>query len=86
VLVFSRTTGFRHNSIPDAIVAVRALGDQSGFQVDATEDPSVFTDASLPGYSAVIFLLRRKMANWIRRATWFVNFNPNVCAPCRCQS
>jgi type 1 glutamine amidotransferase len=57
VLVFSRTTGFRHDSIPDAINAVRALGDQHGFQVDATEDPSVFTDASLAGYSAVMFLL-----------------------------
>jgi type 1 glutamine amidotransferase len=57
VLVFSRTTGFRHDSIPDAIAAVRALGDQHGFLVDATEDPSVFTDATLAGYSAVIFLL-----------------------------
>jgi cytochrome c len=57
VLVFSRTTGFRHDSIPDAIAAVLALGDQHGFGVDATEDPSVFTDATLAGYSAVIFLL-----------------------------
>ena len=57
VLVFSRTTGFRHDSIADAISAVRALGDQNGFLLDATEDPSVFTDATLAGYSAVIFLL-----------------------------
>ena len=47
----------RHDSIPDAIAAVRALGDQNGFLVDATEDPSVFTDSGLAGYSAVIFLL-----------------------------
>lgn len=57
VLVFSRTTGFRHDSIPDAIAAVRALGDQNRFGVDASEDPSVFTDSRLAGYSAVIFLL-----------------------------
>ena len=57
VLVFSRTAGFRHDSIPDAIAAVRALGDQNGFLVDATEDPSVFTDSVLAGYGAVIFLL-----------------------------
>jgi type 1 glutamine amidotransferase len=57
VLVFSRTAGFRHDSIPDAIAAVRALGDQNGFGVDATEDPSVFTDSGLAGYGAVIFLL-----------------------------
>src|SRR5437870_8481990 len=57
VLVFSRTAGFRHDSIPDAIAAVRTLGEQSGFLVDATEDPSVFTDSGLAGYSAVSFLL-----------------------------
>jgi len=57
VLVFSRTAGFRHDSIPDAIAAVRALGDQNGFLVDATEDPSVFTDSGLAGYNAVSFLL-----------------------------
>src|SRR6476620_9068826 len=56
VLVFSRTAGFRHDSIPDAIAAVRTLGDQNGFFVDATEDPSVFTDSGLAGYGAVIFL------------------------------
>ncbi len=57
VLVFSRTAGFRHDSIPDAIAAVRTLGDQNGFVVDATEDPIVFTDSGLADYSAVSFLL-----------------------------
>ena len=38
VLVFSRTAGFRHDSIPDGIAAVRQLGQQNGFDVDATED------------------------------------------------
>jgi cytochrome c len=56
VLIFSRTTGFRHDSIPDAIAAIRALGAQRGFQVDATEDPTAFTDAGLAAYGAVIFL------------------------------
>ena len=57
LLVFSRTAGFRHDSIPDAVAAVGRLGDQNGFLVDATEDPSVFTDAGLADYSAVSFLL-----------------------------
>jgi type 1 glutamine amidotransferase len=57
VLVFSRTAGFRHDSIPDAIAAIRALGDQNGFLVDATEDPTVFTNSGLAAYSAVSFLL-----------------------------
>ena len=57
VLAFSRTAGFRHESIPDAVQAVRVLGDQHGFRVDATEDPSVFTDVGLAPYNAVLFLL-----------------------------
>src|SRR5437762_730525 len=57
VLVFTRTTGFRHESIPDAIAAVRRLGTENGFPVDATEDPSAFTDVHLAPYRAVLFLL-----------------------------
>jgi type 1 glutamine amidotransferase len=58
VLAFSRTTGFRHDSIPDAIAAVQQLGQANNLQVDATEDPSIFDDdATLGTYRAVIFLL-----------------------------
>jgi type 1 glutamine amidotransferase len=53
VLVFSRTTGFRHDSIPDGIAAVRAMG---GFTVDATEDARAFTATNLDRYRAVVFL------------------------------
>jgi type 1 glutamine amidotransferase len=56
VLVFSRTTGFRHDSIPAGIVAVRALGAGGGFGVDATEDAAAFTGANLARYRAVVFL------------------------------
>jgi type 1 glutamine amidotransferase len=56
VLVFSKTTGFRHDSIPDGIEAVRSLGASSGFAVDATEDSAFFTDPSLGRYDAVVFL------------------------------
>jgi len=57
VLVFTRTTGFRHESIPDGIAALRRIGEESGFLVDATEDPDAFRDANLSGYRAVVFLL-----------------------------
>ena len=57
VLVFSRTTGFRHDSIPDGIAAIRRLGNEHGFAVDATEDASVFADETLAPYSAVVFLI-----------------------------
>src|SRR5215472_16914200 len=47
VLVFSKTTGFRHDSIPDGIAAIRSLGAEHGFRVDDTEDAGRFTDATL---------------------------------------
>ena len=56
VLVFSKTAGFRHDSIPAGIAAIRNLGAQNGFAVDATEDASAFTTANLAQYQAVIWL------------------------------
>jgi type 1 glutamine amidotransferase len=56
VLVFSKTTGFRHDSIPAGIAAIQQLGQQNNFAVDATEDDTRFTDANLAQYAAVIFL------------------------------
>jgi cytochrome c len=57
VLVFTKTTEYRHDSIPAAIAAVEALGAKDGFAVDATEDASVFNDATLSRYAVVMFLL-----------------------------
>ncbi|SEQ13939.1 Type 1 glutamine amidotransferase (GATase1) [Streptomyces sp. yr375] len=56
VLVFSKTAGFRHDSIPDGVTAVRQLGVAGGFRVDATEDAGAFTTANLRRYDAVVFL------------------------------
>jgi type 1 glutamine amidotransferase len=56
VLVFSRTKGFRHTSIPDGVAAVTALGAKHGFAVEATEDPTLFTDQSLRRFAAVVFM------------------------------
>jgi cytochrome c len=57
ILVFSKTAGFRHDSIPAAITAVKALGSMNGFTVDATEDAAIFNDRDLPRYKAVVFML-----------------------------
>jgi type 1 glutamine amidotransferase len=57
ILVFTRTTGFRHDSIPDAIAALRRVAAASGFSVDATEDAAAFSDPNLRSYRAVVFLL-----------------------------
>jgi type 1 glutamine amidotransferase len=57
VLVFTKTAGFHHDSIPAAIAAVEQLGTEHGFHVDQTEDAGAFTDANLSHYQAVVFLL-----------------------------
>ncbi|MFC8033282.1 ThuA domain-containing protein [Streptomyces griseoincarnatus] len=56
ILVFSRTAGFRHDSIDEGITALRELGAADDFTVTATEDPAAFTTANLAQYRAVVFL------------------------------
>lgn len=56
ILVFSKTTGYRHASIPQGITAIMKLGQENGFEVDTTEDADLFTEDSLAKYAAVVFL------------------------------
>jgi hypothetical protein len=56
VLVFSKTTGFRHDSIPQGIAAIGALGAEHGFSVDSPEDAGRFTMAELARFRVVVFL------------------------------
>ena len=56
ILVFSKTAGFRHQSIEAGIAAIRKLGQENGIAVDATEDAAAFTDANLKKYNAIVFL------------------------------
>lgn len=56
VLVFSKTAGFYHTSIPAGINAIQKLGRENGFEVDTTTNSSVFTEEHLRQYSAVVFL------------------------------
>ncbi|MCL7988273.1 ThuA domain-containing protein [Sphingobacterium sp. lm-10] len=56
VLVFSKTTGFRHDSIEKGAEAIQQLGQQHGFAVTHSEDSDVFTDDQLKQYQAVLFL------------------------------
>jgi YD repeat-containing protein len=55
-LVFTKTAGFRHDSIEAGTAAVRTLGTQKNWQVDDTADASLFTDAVLSHYDVVIFM------------------------------
>jgi uncharacterized protein len=56
VLVFTKTAGFRHESIPAGIASIGALGRDQGFAVVNTEDAAVFTDENLANYRVIIFL------------------------------
>ena len=56
ILVFSKTEGFRHDSIPAGIAAIRQQGSARGFSIDATEDAAAFADDSLARYKVIVFL------------------------------
>jgi type 1 glutamine amidotransferase len=56
VLIFSRTTGFRHDSIETGVAAVTKLGRENKFSVDWTEDASQFTPEILKKYKVVVWL------------------------------
>ncbi|KAK0495394.1 class I glutamine amidotransferase-like protein [Armillaria luteobubalina] len=55
-LVYTATAGFRHDSIPTAVQALRARGSAVSIDFQNTEDKGVFTDQGLEGYDIVIFL------------------------------
>ncbi len=56
VLVFSRTAGFRHDSIAAGAAALAELGAEHGFTTHHTEDSSAFTDDTLAGFRVIVFL------------------------------
>ena len=56
LLVFSKTTGYRHASIPNGIAAIQKLAIENGYDVDTTENAAIFNEDSLKKYSAVVFM------------------------------
>ena len=56
VLIFSKISGYRHESIEVGIAAIKKLGTTNNFDVDATEDSAYFTDANLKKYNTIVFL------------------------------
>ncbi|MEC8141012.1 MAG: ThuA domain-containing protein [Bacteroidota bacterium] len=56
VLVFSKTEGFRHSSIPTGIAAITQLGQEYGFIVEATENAALFNFENLQKFEVIIFL------------------------------
>ena len=56
ILVFSKTAGWRHDSIPAGIAALQKMGEQQHFTVVASEDATLFNDADLSQFNAIVFL------------------------------
>lgn len=56
VLVYTKNgEGYVHDNIPNSIAAIKKLGSEHGFAVDASDDPAVMTDENLKQYDALIF-------------------------------
>lgn len=57
VLVFTKTAGFRHGSIPSGVECMKQLGAATGlFNATHSEDPDVFAPDSLKKFDAIIML------------------------------
>jgi type 1 glutamine amidotransferase len=57
VLIFSKTNGFRHGSIPVGVLSLKMLGEKTGAYIaQHTEDESAFEPENLQQYDAVIML------------------------------
>ena len=56
VLVFTKTAGFHHASIPAGVKAIIKLGKENNFAVDTTSDASKINESNLANYASVIFL------------------------------
>lgn len=56
ILVFTRTKGFYHKSIPAGVKALMAMGAEKGFSVDTTSDANKFAYKWLKQFDAIVFL------------------------------
>ncbi|MCG2613213.1 ThuA domain-containing protein [Terrimonas sp. NA20] len=56
ILVFTKTAGFYHTSIPAGRLAIVKLGEENGFDVDTSSSSTIITKKNLKKYAAVVFL------------------------------
>jgi type 1 glutamine amidotransferase len=82
MLVFSKTAGFTHDSIPAGWAMVDSLAAANDFEVEKTLDAAIFTDTGLAPFQVVFFLnttddildgaQQTAMENFIRSGKGFV--------------
>ncbi|SDH50484.1 cytochrome c [Dyadobacter soli] len=56
VLVFTKTKGWHHSSIPFGAKAIQKLAEENNFAADTTSGATFFTEENLKKYAAVIWL------------------------------
>ncbi len=56
VLVFSKTNGFRHDSIETGAKTIDSLGVHHGWFTTHTEDSNIFTENKLKNFQVILFL------------------------------
>jgi type 1 glutamine amidotransferase len=88
LLVFSKTLLYRHASITNGIAAIKKLGAENHFKVDATEDSARFTTSNLANYKVIVFLStsgdilneeqQRAFQSWLRGGGGFVGVHAAV--------
>jgi len=84
-LVFTKTAGFRHDSIPAGNAAMADLARDRSFAATFTEDSGYFTDESLARYRVIVFLnttgdvldepQQAAMERFVRRGGGFVGIH-----------
>jgi type 1 glutamine amidotransferase len=90
VLVFSKTTGFRHTEAINAgHAAITAMGEAQDFSVTSSEDAGLFTDDGLRDFEVVVFLntdgngilnasQRTAFERWMQRGGGLVGIHANA--------
>jgi uncharacterized protein len=56
VLIFSKTAGFRHGSIPTGVICLTELAEELKLTAVSSEDSADFTDENLKRFASVVFL------------------------------
>ena len=59
ILVFTKTSGWRHSSIEAGVKALKTLGEKDSFEVTQTEDAFSFHPDNLKKYQMVLFFVYR---------------------------
>jgi len=82
ILVFTKTNGYRHGSIPDGVAALRAIAERRGWALFHTENGAVHEPALLARFDAVVWLQtsgdvldeaqRAALRGWIEAGGGFV--------------